>query len=243
MPNKISFVYFGSSKISEYVLDELRKRGFDPVLNITSAREPLPELPDADLFVVASFGKILPAEVIYKPKFKTLNVHPSLLPKLRGPAPIQGAILGEESTGVTIMRMDEKMDHGPIVTQKEISISPWPDAYEVVEEKLGRAGGELLAEVIPKWVSGELDEVEQVHAEATFTKLIKKEDADISNDTPEAALRKVYAYHAWPRARLGDLIVTDAHIEEGKLVLDKVIPPGRKEMSYDSYLNGLKGKQ
>lgn len=239
---KPTFVFFGSSKISEYVLDELRKKGFEPTLNITSAKEALPELPEADLYIVASFGKILPAEVINKPKFKTLNVHPSLLPKLRGPAPIQGAILNEDKTGVTIMRMDEKMDHGPVVAQREVPIAPWPDKYEIVEEKLGRAGGELLAEVIPKWVNCEMDEVEQNHNKATYIKMIKKEDADITNDTPEKALRKIYAYHVWPRARLGDLIITEAHIQNGELVLDKVIPPGRKEMTYTSYLNGLRGK-
>jgi methionyl-tRNA formyltransferase len=241
--DKPTFVYFGSSKISEFVLDELRARGFEPILNITSARGPLPELPDADLYIVASFGRILPGDVIYKPRFKTLNVHPSLLPKLRGPAPIQGAILSEERTGVTIMRMDEKMDHGPLLAQEEVTLTPWPDMYEVVEEKLGRAGGKLLAEVILKWISGEIKEVEQDHSKATNTKLIKKEDADITNDSPESALRKIYAYHVWPRARLGDLIVTQAHLEEGKLVLDKVIPPGKREMPYESYLNGQRGRK
>lgn len=238
MQNKISFVFFGSSKISEYVLDELRLQGLEPIMNITSAKGPLPEIPEADLYIVASFGKILPAEVIFRPKFKTLNVHPSLLPKLRGPAPIQGAILNEDKTGVTIMRMDEKMDHGPIVVQREIPIEPWPDKYEVIEEKLGRAGGKLLSEVIPGWISGQLKEVEQEHTQATYTKLIRKEDSDITCDPPENALRKVYAYHVWPRARIGEMIVTEAHLNHGELVIDKVIPPGKREMVYADYLRG-----
>lgn len=241
MENKISFVYFGSSQFSKYVLDALKARDFEPILNITSTKTPLPELPDADVYIVASFGKILPAEVIYKPRFKTLNVHPSLLPKLRGPAPIQGAILNEAGTGVTIMRMDEKMDEGPILAQEKVSFEKWPERYTKAEEILGRAGGKLLADILPKWVGGEIKEIQQNGSEATYTKMIKKEDADITGDSPEEALRKIYAYEVWPRARLGDLIVTDAHNEDGKLVLDRVIPPGKKEMSYADYLRGKRG--
>lgn len=235
---KPTFVYFGSSPFSKFVLDALRQKGFEPIAEITSAKGALPEIPDADLYIVASFGKILPKELIYRPKWKTLNVHPSLLPKLRGPSPIQGAILKEDKTGVTIMRMNEKMDEGPILAQEEVSFDRWPVPYREAEEKLGTAGGELLAEVIPKWIDGEIKEVEQDSSEATYTKMIRKEDADVTNDSPEAALRKIMAYEVWPRARIGELIVTSAHIEDGKLMLDRVIPPGKKEMVYADYLRG-----
>ncbi len=235
-----SFVFFGSSQFSKYVLEALKEKGFSPILCVTRAKDPLPELPEADVYVVASFGKILPKEVIDKPKFKTLNVHPSLLPKLRGPSPIQNAIINEIETGVSIMRLDEKMDHGPILAQEKVSLVPFPDYYRVVEEKLGKAGGELLAKVLSKWVNGEIVESAQDESLATYTKIIKKEDSDISNDSPEQALKKVYAYEVWPRARLGELIVTKAHIEEGKFMPNKVIPPGKKEMVYTDYLRGKK---
>src|SRR3989344_6648746 len=78
------------------------------------------------LAVVASYGKIIPRVILDMPKYGTLNVHPSLLPRLRGASPIQSAILSEDTTGVTIMLLDDKMDHGPIVAQKEIPIAPWP---------------------------------------------------------------------------------------------------------------------
>jgi Methionyl-tRNA formyltransferase len=233
-----TFVFFGSSKFSEHVLEALRSKGFEPSLWVKSSKEAIPELPEVDLYVVASFGKILKDELIYKPKWKTLNVHPSLLPKLRGPAPIQGAILSGEKTGVSIMRLNEKMDQGPLLAQKEVEMPESPMHYLKAEELLGRAGGELLAEVMPKWVLGEVKEVLQDDNLATYVKMIKKEDADISNETPELALRKVRAYEVWPRARLGELIVTDAHIDNDKLVLDKVIPPGKKEMVYADYLRG-----
>lgn len=236
--HKIDFVFFGSSKFSEYVLKVLRGKDFEPKLCITSAKGDLPTIPDADLYIVASFGKILKDELINRPKFKTLNVHPSLLPHLRGPAPIQGAILNGEKTGVSIMRMNAKMDQGPILATKEVIFENNPEHYAVAEEILGTIGGELLAEVLPKWVSGEIQEIPQDDSLATYTKLIKKEDSDITNDSPEKALRKIRAYEVWPRARVGELIVTDAHIENDELVLDKVIPPGKKEMLYKDYLRG-----
>jgi methionyl-tRNA formyltransferase len=238
----IKFVFFGSSRFSQYVLETLREKGLEPILNITSAKEPLPELPEADVFVVASFGKILPDSAIYKPKHKTLNVHPSLLPKLRGPAPIQGTILNNEAPGVSIMRLNDKMDQGPLLAQKEVTFANHPERYSIAEEILGKAGGELLAEVLPKWVSGEIKEYPQDDSQATYTKMIKKQDADITSDSPDIALRKIRAYEVWPRARKADLIITDAHLADGELVLDRVIPPGRKGMDYASYMNGLKGK-
>lgn len=234
----IKFVFFGSSQFSKYVLDTLKEKSFEPILNIASAKEPLPELPDADVYIVASFGKILPDSVIYRPKFKTLNVHPSLLPKLRGPAPIQYTILNDGTPGVTIQRINERMDEGPIVAQKEVFIDGFPLPYSQTEEILGKAGGELLAEILPKWVNGEIEEKPQDNSQATYTNMISKADADITNDSPEAALRKIYAYEVWPRARMGDLIITKAHLEDGKLALDKVLPPGKKEMLYSDYLRG-----
>lgn len=255
-----NIVFFGSSRFSEYVLDELKNADFFPVLDIRSAKEPLPSLDELrslepDLFVVASFGKILPKDLIELPKFKTLNVHPSMLPELRGPAPIQNLILGKGGqagsrpvVGVTIMRMDEKMDHGPIVAQEKVEVAPWPDHYDIVEEKLGRAGGRLLAEVIPSWLENLLPEKEQDESGATFVKMIKKEDGllDLA-DSPEENLRKVLAYSTWPGAhfifkkKTGDevrIVVKDAEIRDGAFTPTRVIPAGKKEMVWQDFLRG-----
>ena len=255
----IRFVFFGSlpagkagSQFSSYVLEELELMGFSPILNITSAREPLPitELrkSDADVFVVASFGKILPKELIELPKYQTLNVHPSLLPRLRGPAPIQGMILGGEEPGVTIIRMDEKIDHGPILARVKVLITPWPDHYHVVEEKLGRAGGKILGALLSKWVSGEIQEVPQNNAKASYTKLIKKEDGLLNlNDPAELNLKKVLAYSTWPSAYMSfknkrgkeiRMIVKDAKIKDGRFSPTRVIPAGKKEMDWQDFLRG-----
>lgn len=250
--SNIKFAFFGSSQFSEYVLEELKLAGFEPIYEVRTAKGKLPmdELRrvGADLFVVASFGKILPAELIYMPPHKTLNVHPSLLPKLRGPAPIQGAILSGEKTGVSIMLMDEEMDHGPILAAEEVDISPWPDHYARVEEKLGRAGGKLLARIMPTWIRGEVEAHEQDHSSATYTKIIKKEDGLINlNGSPEENLRKVYAYSTWPGAYFFHtrkdgkklrVVVKDARVEDGKFSPTRVVPEGKKEMDWQDFLRG-----
>jgi len=263
-----TFVFFGTSDFSVYVLDALFNSGLVPEAVVTFPDKPQGRnlaltpnvvkvwaqdhnvhviedqkaVPDADVYIVASYGKILPADIIYKPKAKTLNIHPSLLPRLRGPAPIQEAILHETETGVTIMRLNERMDEGPIVAQEVVPFDPptggWPLPYSQVEKILGDVGGNLVAKILNDWVSGTIKETPQDSTFATYTKKIKKEDADITNDTPEVALRKIYAYEVWPRARKGDLIITKAHIENGELVIDSVIPPGKKEMLYSDYMRG-----
>lgn len=201
----------------------------------------------AELFIVASFGRILPKEIIYMPKFKTLNVHPSLLPRLRGPAPIQEAILSEYKTGVSIMRLDEGMDTGPILAQEEVFIENWPIYYKEAEEILGKTGGRLLSEVLPHWVTGNIKEISQDNSKATITRKIERTDGDITNDSPEVALKKIKAFEVWPRTFLHYpnkdgtkdlLIVKKAEINDGKLVPTLVIPAGRREMKFEDYKRG-----
>lgn len=192
----------------------------------------------ADIFIVASYGKIIPKTIFDMPMYKTLNVHPSLLPKLRGASPIQTAILTENETGVTIMQISEAMDEGPIVAQETVSIPEWPPRADLLENLLAKHGGDLVARILPGWVTGDITAHEQDHSQATYTKKIEKADADITHDSAELALRKVRAYAAWPRARKGDLIITEAHIENDELVPDRVIPPGKREMDYADYIRG-----
>jgi methionyl-tRNA formyltransferase len=195
-----------------------------------------------DLFIVAAYGLIIPQRILDIPRRGTLNVHPSLLPKLRGASPIQSSILSEDQTGVTIMEMDAEMDHGPIVSQKQVPIAHWPPCARDLEDVLAREGAHLLADAIPEWLDDTLPAIPQEHESATYCKKIIKEDAllDLSGD-PEINLRKILAFHEWPKAyyfeELGGkalrVVVTDAHIApDGSLHLDRVIPEGRKEMTY-----------
>jgi methionyl-tRNA formyltransferase len=204
-----------------------------------------------DFFVVASYGKIIPQSVLDIPKLGTLNVHPSLLPKLRGASPIKGAILSENETGVTIMRLDADMDHGPIVAQKKVlswNNSDMPYA-EDLENILGSEGGKMLANILPEWISGNVEEKEQDHSAATLCGKIEKENGQLNmDDSPEINLRKIRAYHIWPgayyfienRDKKIRVIVKRAHIEDDKLILERVVPEGKKEMNYKDFLNGQK---
>ena len=223
-----------------------------PFIQPTSLKEPtvksILSTTNYELFIVASYGKIISQEIIDIPKHKTLNVHPSLLPKLRGPSPIQSAILQENETGVTIMRLDAKMDEGPIVAQKKIAIPQWPPYADDLEELLGHEGGKLLAETIPDWVSGKIKEKPQDSKLATYCKKIEKEDAYIDlSDNQETNLRKIRGYAGWPNAytqftHLGKtfrLVIKRARIEDGKLVLERVIPEGRKEMDFGDFKHGF----
>jgi methionyl-tRNA formyltransferase len=132
-----------------------------------------------DVGVVAAYGKIIPKAVIDLFSKGILNVHPSLLPSWRGPTPIQAAILaGDEKTGVTIMLIDEEMDHGPIVENREWRIEN-RETYATLYEKLAKLGADLLVETLPRWLAGELSPILQDHSKATYSKIFTREDAKI----------------------------------------------------------------
>jgi methionyl-tRNA formyltransferase len=107
-----------------------------------------------DVFIVAAYGKILPKELIYLPPRRSLNVHPSLLPKYRGATPIESVLLADDrNTGVTIICIDEKMDHGPIVAMESIHLNDWPISAPFLEKELAHAGGKLLCKILPDWMT------------------------------------------------------------------------------------------
>lgn len=201
-----------------------------------------------DLFIVASYGKIIPQNILDLPKHKTLNVHPSLLPKLRGPSPLQSSILEENETGVSIINLDSEIDHGPILSQRKVEIE-WPPYIEELEKVCGKVGGEMLVEVIPKWIDGSLKAVEQDHSKATFCKKIEKTDGEISlSDEPIKNLRKIRAFSNWPTAYFFDMtdsakkriVVKKAKVLDGNLILERIVPEGKKEMNFQDYLRGKK---
>jgi methionyl-tRNA formyltransferase len=152
-----------------------------------------------ELIIVAAFGDILPEEVLSLPKFACLNVHPSLLPRHRGPSPIANTILcGDELTGVTIMLMDAGMDTGPILAQEKVGIS-FMDTAGSLSSKLADVGAKLLVETLPKWLGGELRPQAQDESQATYSKVITSKDAEIDWHLSSVELwRKVRAYNPWP---------------------------------------------
>lgn len=151
-----------------------------------------------DLFIIAAYGLILPLEMLKIPKFCSLNVHPSLLPKYRGASPIQSAILNaDRKTGVTLMLMDEKMDHGPIVAREKIRINK--ETAPVLSQKLAQKGADLLIKILPKWLEGKIKTRSQKHEKAGFTRQIKKEDGRINWANPAEHIERMFrAYQPWP---------------------------------------------
>lgn len=154
-----------------------------------------------DLAIVAAYGKILPEEILEISKHGFINVHGSLLPKYRGASPIQSAILnGDKETGITIMKVDEKMDHGDIISNLKVQISNL-ETYESLSRKLAISGAELLIKIIPDYISGKIEPVEQDHSKATYTKIIKKEDGKIDwSKSAKEIERMTRAFDPWPTA-------------------------------------------
>lgn len=205
-----------------------------------------------DLSIVVAYGQIIPKWLVELPRYKTLNVHPSMLPKLRGASPIRTSILGGfENTGVTIMLLDEKIDHGPILTQERLTITT-PIAGGKLDQLLAKRGGKLLAEIIPRFIAGQVTPQEQDHTQATFCKKITKDQAELKIDPfllPQGeeayqALLKICAYDLWPTAFFmyenKRIKITDAtQTKEGKLDIHKVIPEGKNEMTFAQFLQTI----
>ena len=174
---------------------------FQPArLREPGARERLAEV-EADLFVIAAYGQLLRPAILALPRHGTLNVHPSLLPRHRGPAPVAATILaGDDEGGVTIMLTDAGMDTGPILARRRLPLSGRETTASLTAE-LAEQGAALLVETAPRWVRGEIEPQPQDEALATVSRLFTREDGaiDWSRSAVELA-RQVRALNPWPRA-------------------------------------------
>jgi methionyl-tRNA formyltransferase len=153
----------------------------------------------ADLYIVAAFGQILPQTVLDQPRYGTLNIHASLLPKYRGPDPITEAILqGDEQTGVSIMLLDAGIDTGPVLMRRSVSISN-DETLGSLTITLAELGAQTLREALPLWIAGKLQPEPQDDMCATHTRLRRKEDGKINWEKPAVALaRQIRAFMPWP---------------------------------------------
>jgi methionyl-tRNA formyltransferase len=207
-----------------------------------------------DLAIVASYGKIIPDAILEKMPHGTLNVHPSLLPLYRGPSPIESALLdGVPQTGVSIIKLDSEMDHGPILTQTAFTIDPSATAG-TLEVSCGLLGGELLVQVLPHYLDGTLIPREQDHGKATICKKIEKEMGHITLKTPaDEVRRKFRALTPWPglfffinhqgrdfrvKVKEVDMISITEEIDTAEDIILDVIPEGKSAMDWESFQNG-----
>ncbi len=170
-----------------------------------------------EMVIVASFGIIVSPETLALSNF--INVHPSLLPKYRGPTPIQSAIIdGEEKTGVSLIMMNEKIDQGPIIAQSEVPLTPSID-YKKLEETLALEGSNLLIKTIPLVLKEEATLTPQNEEDATYTKLFTKSDGKINwEENAELIERKIRAYNPWPGtySKMGEKLfkILDAEVQK-----------------------------
>jgi methionyl-tRNA formyltransferase len=219
-----------------------------------------------DVIVVAAFGQILRQDVLDLPQFGCINVHASLLPRWRGAAPINAAILhGDEETGVTIMRMDAGLDTGPILSQRAVRIEPDETAGSLFG-KLSTLGADLLLDTLPGYLAGEIVPRPQPDEGATYAPMLKKEEGRLDFSRPARELeRKVRAFNPWPgtyfdwdgtllkvhragsipgKKREGERVIHNGlpavGTAEGLLVLEEVQPAGKKSMPGKAFLVGAR---
>lgn len=183
----------------------------------------------ADIFVIVSYGKILPLEIINLPKYKTVNVHFSLLPKYRGASPLQAALLnGDNQTAVSIFVLDEKVDHGPVLAAKTVGIAPG-ERYPELLKKMALKSGEVIMQTLEDYISGKITPLPQKEEEASYAKILSKADGKINwSDTAEKIHNQFRAFYPWPGIWTiwNGKVLKIADLKIGAIGLNKKFEPG-----------------
>ncbi len=258
MKKTYKFVFFGSDKIADEALTCLADVDLVPdyIVHGKIDDEVKARIKDSryEFAILASYGRIVKEDVIALFPKGILNIHPSLLPLLRGPSPIKSAILENmRTTGTSIMLLVKEMDAGPILIQEEIDLSPQVAYEQELRIALFKKGAELITRILPDYLSGKLKPTEQDHRQATYTKKFTSEDTYLPYSTWRQGLqvseeleRKVRAlydepgtYSIIPTQRGEKRIkILKAHIENSVFVPDLVQPEGKNPMSWSAFLLG-----
>lgn len=262
---KPKIIFFGSDQYASIVLKTLQKDKHFEIIKVITSRKDLLKVklvkPQPDIGALASFGTIVPKEILSFPKKGVLNIHPSLLPKYRGPSPVQAAILaGDKQTGVTIIKLDEKIDHGPVVAQFAEDIRP-NDTAKSLYQRLFAQGIEVLKTILPAYLKGQIETKPQNHRLATYTKKLTRDDGKIDwQNSADYNERFIRAMSPWPGAwtfvklvHLRDepqaqhqlrktkrLKILKAHLKNKKLVLDTVQLEGKKPVTFKQFNEGYR---
>ncbi len=201
--------------------------------------------------LLASYGKIIPQKLLDIFPKGILNIHPSLLPLYRGPSPIESALLDDTpKTGVSLMKLDSEMDHGDILAQESYTITE-KDHQKKLYHKLGTIGVDLFIKYINSYLEGSLKLTPQNHAHATYCTKFEKSSAEITRDMTERqkfSIARTFMINPIAYTVLKNtngsafrLKITSAIWRDGKMLIERVIPEGKREMSYEEFLRGWKG--
>ena len=271
----MKIIFFGDSEFSEPTRQKLSDSGYSlTVMGKKSGSlkdekffEYFKGL-DPDLCIVADYGQIIPSRYLDIPKYGFINIHPSLLPKYRGPSPIHTAILnGDAETGVTIIKVDDEVDHGPILASREFSILNLKfSKYKEIEKELAQLGADLLIETLPKYINGQITPREQDHSQATYTKKLIRVDGRIDwNNSAEKIYNQIRTLSDEPgtwtfwrdkilNIKLAEVLEKDITQEPGTitsvdnqiavatgkcyLILRRIQLEGKNGMDIKSFVNG-----
>lgn len=220
-------------------------------LNVINSMRDADFLRECDLALVYAYGEIISEELLTKPKYGFWNIHPSLLPKYRGAAPVAAALInGDTQTGVTIIQLDREMDHGPILRQEKLEISPNERRPELTN-RLTNLGYELFTQCAHTLISDGIQSTPQDHSAATYTKLFTKDDGLIessqftvhSSQTASEIFNKFRGLYPWPgiwttveiAGQEKRLKITDMELIGDKLVLKKVQLEGKNEVDFATF--------
>jgi methionyl-tRNA formyltransferase len=249
-------------------ISELAKEQKIPLLSFSSLKEARQELLNykAEAAVLVAYGKLIPSSIIELFPRGIINIHPSLLPKHRGPTPLESTILaGDPETGVSLMQLSLKMDAGAVFAQRSVSLQG-NETKQMLADMLSDIGKEMLIEYLPAILEGTIKSHPQDDSMASYDQLISKDAGTIKWDQPVELLdRQVRAYALWPRSRtkIGsvDVVITSSHVAQGSgepgcvrrdgkqlgihasdgvLIIDSLIPSGKREMSSQAFLAGYR---
>ena len=256
LPKRISVVSRKSYEIP--IIESAKKSNIRIIYASEVDLEKELEKLNADAGVLVSYGRIVSQKIIDVFPHGIINIHPSLLPKYRGPTPVENTILnGDRLAGVSLMSLVNEMDAGPIYLQDKITLSGTENKIELCE-KLVNLGKSMLIHNLPDILNGKLKPYNQPDLGVTFTQKISKSDGNLDPNTMAAdeCEREIRAYLGFPKTRISflgkSIIVTKAHVEQhesefgvqcsdGKwLIIDELIPQNGKQMDIKSYLNGIR---
>ncbi len=262
----MNIVFFGSDEFSVIVLDKLlresqynivkvvttktltpiaiyAKRNFLPLLQTSKPKTSDFVNLNSQLGILVVYGHIISKNVLDLFSKGIINIHPSILPKYRGPSPIKTSLLnGDKQTGVTIIELDDQMDHGRVLIQTNTNIEPH-ELLEQLRDRLARLGTDILIKILPDYIQNKVTLHQQDHKQATFTKQFTKSDGKITwGMSVKEIYNKYRAFHDWPgiwfEHKDKRVKILECKLVDDKLEIITVQPEGKNSMDFKAFING-----